>query len=67
MGNEEDIFAQQCGAGLPSRELNTLIEDFATAFCLVSSEHEYAEHWRHTISKLSGKTHFPDIYPFHPV
>lgn len=33
--NEEDIFAQRRGAGIPSGELNTIIGEFVTAFCLV--------------------------------
>lgn len=32
--NEEDLFAQRCGAGTPSGELNTVIGEYVTAFYL---------------------------------
>lgn len=54
--NEEDIFAQQCGAGIPSGE------NWRICGCILScssSMHEYEyEHWRRTISSFLGRHDF---------
>lgn len=64
--NEEDLFAQRCGAGTPSGELNTIIGEYVTAFYLAPLLSRNMQN----IGGTQALWHVPFpiyLYPFHPI